>query len=146
MKIHKFILCMGLCFLSISSASFGKSDENSQTSFSPGQPRVLGRDDSMVTQDGVILSVTYYPGAKGKDSIPVVLLHEKNGSSKDFDTLVPELVKQGMAVLVPDLRGHGESTKRIVASHKGAEAAPPPGGYQSFGAFLDDMIRSLMTE
>ena len=55
---------------------------------------------------------SYYAGTNGKDSIPVVLLHDYKGSRKDFAELAPMLQKDlGCAVLVPDLRGHGDSTK-----------------------------------
>lgn len=134
MKIRKIISGFGLLFLSISLVTDARSENSAP--LSPGEPRLLGRDDNMVTEDGVILSVTYYPGAKGKESIPVVLLHDKNGDAGEFDILIPELVKQGMAVLVPDLRGHGKSTKRIVAGYKDAEAAPSPGEHRTPGAFL----------
>jgi len=62
------------------------------------------------TPDGVQLSITYFPGLKGKDSIPVVLLHMYRGSGTEFKTLAPYLQRLGHAVIVPDLRGHGGST------------------------------------
>ena len=69
-------------------------------------------DISLPTASGVELAATYYAGAKGKESVPVVLLHGFKGSRKDYAELAPYLrEKLGCAVLVPDLRGHGESTK-----------------------------------
>lgn len=62
------------------------------------------------TADGVQLSLTYFPGLKGKESIPVVLLHMYKGDGTEFKTLAPYLQSQGYAVVVPDLRGHGSST------------------------------------
>lgn len=47
--------------------------------------------------------------------MPVLLLHNWKSSRKEFAVLAPELQKKGCAVLVPDLRGHGESTTQIVA-------------------------------
>ena len=70
--------------------------------------------DLFTAFDGMILSATYYRGANGKDSVPVVLLHGKGGSRRDFDPIIPELLKAGMAVLVPDIRGHGKSVEFIV--------------------------------
>lgn len=74
-------------------------------------------DISRTTDDGLVLSMTYFGGTKGKESIPVILLHgsEKGkGSRKDFiqeQGLASFLQhKLGCAVVVPDLRGHGEST------------------------------------
>ncbi len=67
---------------------------------------------TLTTRDGVTLTATYYPGTNGKESIPVVLLHGFRGSRKDYADLAPRLQEDlGCAVLVPDLRGHGDSTK-----------------------------------
>ncbi len=67
---------------------------------------------TLTTEDGLILKASYYAGANGQDSIPVVLLHGFKGSRKDFAEMAPKLQKDlGCAVLVPDLRGHGDSTK-----------------------------------
>ncbi len=68
------------------------------------------------TADGVQLAVTYYPGpvypgVKDKQIIPVVLLHMWKESRNDYKDLAPYLQKLGYAVIVPDLRGHGESTR-----------------------------------
>ncbi|MGO9114856.1 MAG: alpha/beta fold hydrolase [Thermoguttaceae bacterium] len=74
----------------------------------------------LVTEDGLQMKATYFPGTKGQESIPVILLHGFNNkegkhSGKDF-TQDPGLAlflqeKLGCAVIVPDLRGHGESTR-----------------------------------
>jgi pimeloyl-ACP methyl ester carboxylesterase len=71
-------------------------------------------DKSLSTEDGLKLAITYFPGTKGKESIPVILLHAWKGSRQDFtkeNGLAPYLQeKLGCAVVVPDLRGHGDST------------------------------------
>ncbi len=64
------------------------------------------------TGDGVQLAVTYYPGAKGKETIPIVLLHGLNQSRTEYKDLAPALQALGYAVAAPDLRGHGESTRK----------------------------------
>jgi hypothetical protein len=69
-------------------------------------------DLTLTTGDGVKLAITYYPGRKGKESIPVILLHDWKGGRKDFTQeggLAPALQKLGCAVVVPDLRGHGDT-------------------------------------
>lgn len=73
------------------------------------RPVEVGGNDLM-TQDGVQLRATFYPGPRAKQSVPVILLHSYKGDRKEFNTLAPVLQQQGCAVLVPDLRGHGEST------------------------------------
>ena len=64
----------------------------------------------MQTGDGLELTLTYYAGTKGKQTIPVVLLHMWKQSRNDYKDLAPALQALGYAVIVPDLRGHGEST------------------------------------
>ena len=63
------------------------------------------------TGDGLQLAVTFYPGLKGKDSIPIVLLHGWGQTRHDYKDLAPALQKLGHAIIVPDLRGHGDSTR-----------------------------------
>jgi hypothetical protein len=53
---------------------------------------------------------------------PVVLLHGWPGTRGDFRALVPMLV-DAMDVIVPDLRGLGESDKHAVAPRDGYSAA-----------------------
>ena len=64
------------------------------------------------TLDGLQLAFTYYPGTKGKETVPVVLLHMWKQSRADYKELAPYLQSQGYAVIVPDLRGHGQSTRK----------------------------------
>src|SRR5258708_3431888 len=42
---------------------------------------------SLETKDGVVLRCTYFPGTKGKESVPVVLLHPFKGNRHNFATL-----------------------------------------------------------
>ncbi len=73
----------------------------------PPKPELL----TLKTNDGLSLALTFYPGTKGKDSIPVVLLHAWKQSGNDYKALASSLQAMGCAVLVPDLRGHGASTR-----------------------------------
>jgi pimeloyl-ACP methyl ester carboxylesterase len=69
-------------------------------------------DITLTTDDGLRLAITYYPGTKGKQSIPVILLHEWKHNRTDYTKgLAPYLQANGFAVVAPDLRGHGESTR-----------------------------------
>jgi len=76
-------------------------------------PIEIGGSD-LLTKDGVQLRATFYPSLEGKESVPVILLHGWKGSRRDFVRLAPVLQGAGYAVLVPDLRGHGDSTQRMV--------------------------------
>jgi len=82
--------------------------------------------DVFTTADGVQLAGTYLPGAKGKETVPVILLHGYKGSSDDYNQLALSLQAAGHAVLVPDLRGHGDSTERINSTAVLDAASMPP--------------------
>ncbi len=84
----------------------------SRTETLPEPQEISG--SQLQTRDGVSLSATFLPGTKEKESVPVLLLHNWKSSRKEFGVLAQELQKKGCAVLVPDLRGHGASTKQIV--------------------------------
>jgi pimeloyl-ACP methyl ester carboxylesterase len=74
------------------------------------------------TKDGLQMEADYYPSKKGKNAVPIVMLHGWKGSRADFAKLALQLQKddyplaagevqqRGHAIIVPDLRGHGKST------------------------------------
>jgi non-heme chloroperoxidase len=55
-------------------------------------------------RDGAALSYRLY---KGEDAQVAVLIHGSAGSSKDMHRMAEALLQRGVAVYVPDLRGHG---------------------------------------
>ncbi len=76
----------------------------------PAQPkRPAPKTVSLECTDGVVLSVVYYAGIHGRETIPVVLLHKHHGRKADFFQLIEALWEKGHAILVVDLRGHGKS-------------------------------------
>ncbi len=50
--------------------------------------------------------------------IPFLLIHDWGGSRADLLPFAEYLQKSGYAVIVPDLRGHGESTARAGGTAK----------------------------
>jgi pimeloyl-ACP methyl ester carboxylesterase len=100
---------------------------NSNTT-APVQPKKNLPPPQMVgfkTRDSVQLSATFYPSPlekeAQKEAVPVILLHAFKGSRADFNDLALALQNAGCAVLAPDLRGHGQSTRRINADGKEVE-------------------------
>jgi pimeloyl-ACP methyl ester carboxylesterase len=65
------------------------------------------------TRDGLQMELTYYASNKGKDAVPIVMLHGWKGSSADMADLALAMQRRPFfhAVIVPDLRGHGKSTR-----------------------------------
>jgi pimeloyl-ACP methyl ester carboxylesterase len=74
-------------------------------------PPVVVGGNELKTRDGVLLKADFYPSTKGKEAVPVILLHMWKGDRKELTHLALYLQNAGHAVLVPDLRGHGESTR-----------------------------------
>jgi pimeloyl-ACP methyl ester carboxylesterase len=75
--------------------------------------------------DGTPLSALYYPSRLGTGSSAVILVHERDRSTKDFQDKIADfdnqglaegLQKQGYAVLAIDLRGHGANARRAVTA------------------------------
>lgn len=69
------------------------------------------------TRDGVRLRAAFFASDKGKDAVPVMIIHEWGGQAGTYLPLGLALNKAGCAVLIPDLRGHG-----------GSMTYPVPGG------------------
>jgi pimeloyl-ACP methyl ester carboxylesterase len=95
------------------------------------------------TADGVQLTATFYPSPlekeqkdQAKEAVPVILLHQFKGSRADYDALAVELQKLNFAVLVPDLRGHGQSTKRVMSDGKEKTIDPALLNKQDFEAMV----------
>lgn len=66
---------------------------------------------TLETKDGLNLKCTWFAGTKGKSSVPILMLHGFLGQRNEYFTLAKHLQGEGHAVLVPDLRGHGGSTR-----------------------------------
>lgn len=69
----------------------------------------------LITTDDVGILASYYPASRGPAPV-VVLLHNLGRTRAQWDDFAPRLQREGIAVLAPDLRGHGESTARITAA------------------------------
>jgi len=69
------------------------------------------KGQELLTRDGVLLRATFYPSNRGKEAIPIIMLHGWKGNRSEYTALARQLQQLGHAVLVPDLRGHGESTR-----------------------------------
>lgn len=81
-------------------------------------------EHTLKTKDGVALAVTYFPGTEGKETVPVVCLHDWKGSRADFLPLAKYLQSQGHAVVLVDLRGHGDSTQQAGRSLRADRLRP----------------------
>jgi pimeloyl-ACP methyl ester carboxylesterase len=81
------------------------------------------KEMSINTEDGVAIKFSYYASGT-PESVPVILLHGGGGKRDDLRVVAEYLSAQGHSVVLPDLRGHGESTEQtkggrtITLSHK----------------------------
>ena len=65
----------------------------------------------LLTKDNVRLMATYYPSREGKEAVPVIILHDSKTDRNAYHTLALTLQSVGHAVIIPDMRGYGESNK-----------------------------------
>ena len=99
---------------------------------------------NFTTQDGVQLVANYYKGGGSPDAPAVILLHGRDGKKEDFDELAKKLAEKGCAVIVPDLRGCGESTRRSVNDmSRGPRGMRQPREY-SMKNFNNDDLRAMI--
>lgn len=69
---------------------------------------------SLETSDGIAIAAWHYRVLTDAECPPVViLLHDLDGSHLSVEPLAKELAARGIAVVAPDLRGHGASTTRL---------------------------------
>jgi pimeloyl-ACP methyl ester carboxylesterase len=77
--------------------------------------------------DGVTLATSFYPSRLETNAPVVLLVHERERSSKDFEDPIDELKKLGLAehlqslgyaVLSFDLRGHGANTRKTLSDRE----------------------------
>lgn len=66
----------------------------------------------LVTKDNVKLRAYYFPSDKGKEAIPVIVMHEWQGQAGPYAPMVNALWDAGCAVIVPEFRGHGGSREQ----------------------------------
>jgi len=87
----------------------------------PGQKkpeRPAPKSLSLTTADGVTLRMMYFPSDKGKEAVPVILLHEWQGQASPYAAIVKSLWDAGCAVVVPEFRGHGGSKEQVIGGQK----------------------------
>jgi pimeloyl-ACP methyl ester carboxylesterase len=80
--------------------------------------RPAPRTVELVTMDGVKLRAFYFPSDKGKEAVPVIVVHEWQGQASPYAPLVNALWEAGCAVIVPELRGHGASKTQEIGGRK----------------------------
>ena len=89
------------------------------------EPGTFHYQFKIAAADGTPLAAIYYPSRLGAGSPVVMLVHERDRSTKDFSDKIADfqnqglaegLQKQGYAVLAFDLRGHGANPRRSLSA------------------------------
>lgn len=94
------------------------------------------------TKDGVTLRATFYASNLGKKAIPVILLHGWERNREDVKQIALALQREGMAVVAPDLRGHGLS-KNIQVGNRYEELDLTRFRNLDFNRFVDQDLESI---
>jgi pimeloyl-ACP methyl ester carboxylesterase len=63
------------------------------------------------SRDGLNLFARDYAGAGEEERLPVICLHGLTRNSKDFEDIAPRIAAWGRRVIVPDVRGRGQSDR-----------------------------------
>jgi pimeloyl-ACP methyl ester carboxylesterase len=63
------------------------------------------------SRDGLRLFAREYPAAGDAAKLPVICLHGLTRNSKDFEDIAPVIAATGRRVIVPDVRGRGQSDR-----------------------------------
>ncbi|MCB2155776.1 alpha/beta hydrolase [bacterium] len=125
--MKRFVLLIALVLVTLSAMAFppvgnDKATTDSVRAFlglTPDQPLPVVREPrapdprasvQFRTEDGVILHGTY-GRAVGGDKGTVILVHQQNGTRRDFADFERFLLSNGYSIMSFDLRGTGESTK-----------------------------------
>lgn len=66
---------------------------------------------SWTSRDGLSLYARDYPAAGQGERLPVICLHGLTRNSKDFEEIAPIIAGWGRRVIVPDVRGRGQSDR-----------------------------------
>lgn len=98
-------------------------------------------EEKIEVKEGAKLTMmaTYYPSKLGKEAVPVLLLHGYEGTRADYEHLALYLQQQGHAVLVPDLRGHGDSTVLLFPNGERKEIEPKKMTPRDFNQLVADL-------
>lgn len=82
---------------------------------------------TLETKDGVALKAVYFPGKPSKETVPIIMLHGWNERGVVWEALAAYFQRTlGHAVIVPDLRGHGQSVSQTIGG-RAREPLTPDG-------------------
>lgn len=84
-----------------------------------GAPIGIGGYEERViaTVDGLALYARDYPPLAPETGAPVICLHGLTRNSRDFETIAPRIAALGRRVIVPDMRGRGNSANDPDPAH-----------------------------
>ncbi|TWU49734.1 alpha/beta hydrolase [Rubripirellula reticaptiva] len=129
----------GLVFLAAIAVAVVASAQPAAKPKTKADAKLKPRPVTLKTKDGINLRAFYFPSAKGKEAITVMVVHEWEGSASPYYKLAMELRGAGCAVLVPDYRGHGGSTEYVAAGKTQSFNVPQMGKFDIQNIILRDL-------
>lgn len=86
-------------------------DSGAPVSIGGFEERIVG------TVDGLSLYARDYPPLLPETGLPVICLHGLTRNSRDFEVIAPRIAALGRRVIVPDMRGRGQSANDPDPAH-----------------------------
>jgi len=100
--------------------------------------------ETVTKEDGVTIKATWYPSQAGRQAAVVILLHGYQGRRVDFHQFALFLQREkDFAVIVPDLRGHGDSLTRVDAEGERHELRPDRLTHEDFEAMSFQDVEAI---
>jgi alpha-beta hydrolase superfamily lysophospholipase len=126
-------------FLVIAAAMIVSGASAALAQVAKGQKIPAPEDVTLETTDGVGIRATWFAGLLKKESVPIIMVHGFGGQRGEYEGFAKQLQASGHSVIVPDLRGHGQSKTQKLPNDKtrtlDADTLRP--------ADMEDMLRDL---
>ncbi len=105
---HMVVLAALIILVAVISPRLASAQKKGAAGKKPAA-ELKSQDETLTTRDGVQLRCTYFPGPESKQTVPIILVHDWDSQRGELYPLAVYLQRMDYAVIVPDLRGHGNS-------------------------------------
>jgi pimeloyl-ACP methyl ester carboxylesterase len=119
-RLGLVVVAAALAMASSPVATAQEGEDEDYEQLTPEEKLPASKEINLETSDGVRIVATYYPGdgVRERDTVPVIMIHGEKENRQDFHGLAIFLQQRHHAIVALDLRGHGDSTRRVNSTVK----------------------------